>query len=79
MAQALENAGAVGVVGSLWSNGFGVNKIFAANTKKVPTIDIALEDYALLFRLTESGQAPKISVFAQSKELGVVPTFNTLA
>jgi len=79
LAQALENAGAVGVVGSLWSNGFGVNKIFAANTKKVPTIDIALEDYALLFRLTESGQAPKISVFAQSKELGVVPTFNTLA
>ena len=79
MAQALENAGAAGIVQSNWSNGFGVNKIFGANTKKVPTIDISLEDYGLLFRLTESGQKPRIAVRADSKERGVVPTFNTLA
>jgi carboxypeptidase Q len=79
LAEALENAGAAGIVGSLWSNGFGVNKIFAANTKKIPTIDIALEDYSLLYRLTESGKQPSISVFTQSKERGTVPTFNTLA
>jgi len=79
LAQALENAGAVGVVVSSWSNGFGVNKIFGANTKRVPTIDISLEDYGLLYRLTESGQKPKISVRADSKVLGVVPTFNTVA
>ncbi|MDB5208477.1 MAG: family metallo-hydrolase, partial [Flavisolibacter sp.] len=79
LAQALENAGAVGIVQSNWSNGFGVNKIFGANTKKVPTVDISLEDYGLLYRLTESGQKPKISVRADSKELGVVPTFNTVA
>jgi hypothetical protein len=76
---ALENAGAAGIVMSYWSNGFGVNKIFNAYTKKVPTIDLSLEDYGLLYRLTESGQAPKISVRADSKELGVVPTFNTIA
>lgn len=76
---ALEKAGAVGVVMSNWSRGFGVNKIFGANTKKVPTIDVAVEDYGLLYRLTESGNKPKISVRADSKENGVVPTYNTLA
>lgn len=79
LAQALEAAGAVGLVQSNWSNGFGVNKIFGANTKKVPTVDVSLEDYGLLYRLTESGQQPKISVRADSKERGTVPTFNTLA
>lgn len=79
LAQALENAGAAGIIQSQWSNGFGVNKIFGANTKKVPTIDISLEDYGLVYRLTESGQKPKLSVRADSKEKGVVPTFNTLA
>lgn len=76
---ALEKAGAVGVVMSNWSAGFGVNKIFGANTKKVPTIDLALEDYGLLYRLTESGQKPRIAVRADSKEKGVAPAFNTIA
>lgn len=79
LALALEKAGAAGVVASYWSNGFGVNKIFSANTTKVPTIDIALEDYGLLYRLTEAGQKPRISLRADSKELGMVPTFNTIA
>jgi len=76
---ALEKAGAVGVVMSNWSSGFGVNKIFSAYTKKIPTVDIALEDYGLLYRLVESGSKPRISVRADSKETGVVPTFNTIA
>ena len=76
---ALENAGAVGVVMSNWSNGFGVNKIFGAYTKKIPTVDLSIEDYGLLFRLAESGRKPRISVRADSKELGLVPTFNTIA
>lgn len=76
---ALENAGAAGIVTSNWSGGFGVNKIFAAYTKKVPTLDLALEDYGLLYRLAESGTKPKIRVTAESKELGTVPTFNTIA
>ena len=79
MARALENAGAAGIIQSNWSNGFGVNKIFGANTRKVPTIDISLEDYGLLFRLTESDQKPRISVRADSKERGIVPTYNTMA
>lgn len=79
LARALEDAGAVGLVQCNWSNGFGVNKIFGANTLKVPTVDISLEDYGLLYRLTESGKKPKINVRADSKELGIVPTFNTIA
>jgi hypothetical protein len=75
---ALENAGAVGVVINNWSNGFGVDKIFGAYTKKVPTIDIGLEDYGMLYRLTESGDKPKISVHCESKELGPMPTFNVV-
>lgn len=79
LALALEKAGAVGLIMSNWSRGFGVNKIFGANTKKIPTIDLSLEDYGLLHRLTEAGQQPKISVRADSRETGIVPTFNTIA
>ncbi len=76
---ALEKAGAAGIVMSYWSKGFGANKIFGAYTKKIPTVDISLEDYGLLYRLAESGNTPKISVRADAKEMGVVPTFNTIA
>jgi carboxypeptidase Q len=76
---ALEKAGAAGIVMCYWSRAFGANKIFGAKTKKIPTIDLMLEDYGLLYRLTESGKPTKISVQANSKETGVVPTFNTLA
>ncbi|MFT3822291.1 MAG: M20/M25/M40 family metallo-hydrolase [Chitinophagaceae bacterium] len=76
---ALEKAGAVGIVTNNWSRGFGVDKIFNAYTKKIPTVDIALEDYGLLYRLIESGDKPKISVQADSKEHGMVPVFNTIA
>ncbi|HEY0896729.1 MAG TPA: M28 family peptidase, partial [Sphingobacteriaceae bacterium] len=76
---ALEKAGAAGIVASNWSAGFGVNKIFSAYTKKIPTVDISLEDYGLLYRLSESGQKPQISVRADSKEHGMVPVFNTIA
>ncbi len=76
---ALEKAGALGIVGSNWSSGFGVNKIFNAYTQKIPTVDIALEDYGLLYRLVESGADPRISIQADSKETGLVPTFNTIA
>ncbi len=79
LARALENAGALGLIASNWSAGFGANKIFGASTLKVPTVDLSLEDYGLLYRLTETGAKPKIALRADSKELGVVPTFNTMA
>jgi carboxypeptidase Q len=75
----LERAGAAGIIGSNWSAGFGVNKIFSANTTKIPTVDIALEDYGLLYSLVEMGKGPKLSIQTDSKELGIMPTYNTIA
>lgn len=75
----LEKAGAAGIVSSYWSKGFGANKIFAARTKKIPTVDLQLEDYGMLYRLAEYGNKPKIKIVAESKDLGVAPTFNTIA
>jgi hypothetical protein len=76
---ALEKAGAVGIVASNWSRGFGVNKIFSARTKAIPTVDLELEDYSMLYRMVEYGDKPKIKIVAESKELGRVPNFNTIA
>lgn len=77
--QALEKAGAVGIISSYWSKGFGVSKIFSARTKKIPTVDLEMEDYSLVYRLTARGEKPQLKIVAQSKELGEVPTFNTIA
>ncbi|MBB6238001.1 hypothetical protein HDC90_002627 [Pedobacter sp. AK013] len=76
---AIENAGAVAVVINNWSQGFGVDKIFGANTKKIPTLDLSVEDYGLVYRLALNGDKPKLRIEADSKKLGVVPTFNTIA
>ena len=79
LAKALEKAGAAGIFSSYWSRAFGANKIFGAQVKNIPTIDLALEDYGMLWRMVESGQKPRVDVRADSKELGVVPTFNVFA
>jgi len=76
---ALENAGAVAVVINNWSQGFGVDKIFGANTTKVPTLDLSVEDYGLVYRLALNGDKPKLKIEADSKKSGAVPTFNTIA
>ncbi|MCX7546683.1 M20/M25/M40 family metallo-hydrolase [Xanthomarina sp. F1114] len=76
---ALEQAGAAGIISSYWSRGFGANKIFAARTKNIPTVDIELEDYTMLYRLVEYGSKPKVRIVAESKDLGVAPTYNTIA
>ncbi|WP_053978504.1 M20/M25/M40 family metallo-hydrolase [Mangrovimonas xylaniphaga] len=74
----LENAGAVGIISSYWSKGFGVNRIFGSKTKGIPTLDVELEDYTMLYRLAESGEKPEVRVVARSKDLGLVPAFNTI-
>jgi len=76
---ALENAGAVAVIINNWSQGFGVDKIFGANTTKVPTLDLSVEDYGLVYRLALNGNKPMLKIESESKKLGVVPTFNTIA
>lgn len=79
LGNALEEAGAVGLIASYWSRAFGSNKIFSSRVKNIPTIDIELEDYGMLYRLATYGNKPMIKVVAESIELGEVPTFNTIA
>jgi hypothetical protein len=75
----LEQAGAVGVLTSLWSQGWGVTKIFQARTTEVPTLDLSCEDYGLVFRLAERTQGPVLRLFADAELLGDVPVSNTIA
>src|SRR5690606_38894844 len=76
---ALENAGAAGIITLNWSRGFGANKVFTASTKKIPTVDLSLEDYGMVYRLAQHGSKPKLRIAAESTELGDVPAFNTIA
>ncbi len=76
--EALEKSGAAGIIICNWSRGFGANKIFGANTKKIPTLDLSLEDYGMVYRLAESGSKPKLNVKVDSKELPVAPAFNII-
>ena len=75
----LEETGAAGILQCYWSHEFGSNKIFGARTTTVPSLDLSLEDYGLLYRLAENGHKPRIRVETDSKDLGTVPTFNTIA
>ena len=74
----LENAGAVGVVSSMWSTGWGVYRVFGTTNEKAPVVALSLEDYNLLFRLVEYGDTPIIRVEVDAKFLGAAPAFNTI-
>lgn len=78
LATVLEQAGAVGVVSSLWSGGWGAFRVFGTTNEKVPVVALSLEDYNLLFRLVEYGDNPIIRVETDSKLTGISPTYNTI-
>lgn len=79
LANILEQAGAVGILTSRWSRGWGVNKIFGTKAERAPVVDLSVEDYGLLYRLIRNGGKPVVRVLAESKFLGETPTFNTIA
>jgi carboxypeptidase Q len=76
--QRLDEAGALGILQSYWSNDYGVNKVFSTNTTRIPTLDLSCEDYGLVFRLAQNGQGPVVRLTADSEFLGDVPVFNTI-
>ena len=82
MIKAIENAKPASFITSYWSEGFGTNIIFSPGafgiSQDTPTVDISMEDYGLLYRLAKSGKNPVVNVNVQSKELGKVPTYNSL-
>src|SRR5205085_8389719 len=63
----LDSAGVAGIVTSLWSNGWGVDKIFDAYATRVPTVDLMCEDYGLAYRLAQNDQHPKLRLYAESQ------------
>ncbi len=75
----LEDAGAVGIITSRWSEGWGVNKIFSAATEEAVSIDLSCEDYGLVSRLAKNEQSPRIRIHAETEELGTVPMYNVMA
>ena len=74
----LENAGAAGVITSLWSAGWGSYRVFDTRATKIPAVALSLEDYNLLFRLAQYGDDPELRIDAQSKSPGPGPTYNTV-
>lgn len=79
--QLLESAGAITIVGSSWSRGWGTNKMQSgARTTTIPQFDVSCEDYGLLARLAENNQHPSVRVFADMKTgAQEVPVYNTIA
>ncbi len=55
-----------------------MQKIFTAYTDRAPVLDIACEDYGLLYRLAENRQGPVVEVTVESQALGEVPVFNVI-
>lgn len=78
IAIAVGDAGAAGVIQSRWSNGWGVQKIFDAETARIPTIDLSCEDYGLVFRLAQREQGPVLRVHADAEFTEEVPVANTI-
>jgi len=76
----IEEAGAAAIVTSLWSNGWGVNKIFGANAERIPTVDLSCEDYGLVWRLASNNQGPRLRLSAEAQSSQQeVPMFNVIA
>lgn len=75
---ALEEAGAVAILESNWSNDLGVNKVFGTTTTRTPTLDLSCEDYGLVYRLAANNQGPVIRIIAESEDLGEVPMHNVI-
>ena len=73
------NAGVAGVVTSLWSGGWGVNKIFGSATDKVPSIDLSCEHYGMIWRLASNNQGPRMRLTADAQALPDQPMFNVVA
>jgi hypothetical protein len=74
----LEEAGAAGVITSLWSTGWGSYRVFDTRATKMPAVALSLEDYNLLFRLAEYGDNPEVCIEAVSKTFDPVPAYNTV-
>lgn len=79
VARRLQEAGAAAVVTSLWSGGWGVNKIFGSQTDRIPSVDLSCEDYGLVWRLARNNQGPRLRLSADAEARPDQPMFNVVA
>ena len=79
LARTLQSAGAAGLISSTWSNGWGVNKIFAARADRIPSVDLSCEDYGLVWRLASNRQGPRLRLLADAEARPDQPMFNVVA
>lgn len=75
----LEKGGVAGVITSRPKDGWGTIEIFETYNTKAPAIALSCEDYGLVYRLTENGQHPMITLNLDAELLGERPSFNTIA
>lgn len=76
----LDSAGVIGIGTLTWSGGWGVNKIFAAQATRAPTVDLSCEDYGLLHRMASKNQGPRVRLTAEAQSTPAeVPMFNVVA
>lgn len=70
---------AAAVITSFWSGGWGVDKVQDSDNARVPDVDVSCEDNALLARLAENRQSPRLRLDAQARFTGAQPAFNVIA
>jgi carboxypeptidase Q len=80
LARRLEAAGALGVLESSWTGGWGAHRVVhMSRTTQIPSIVLSCEDYGLVHRLTERNQGPRLRLAADGELLGDVPVANVIA
>jgi carboxypeptidase Q len=75
----LDRAGVAGLLTSRPKDAWGTREIFETYNTVSPTLSLSCEDYGLVFRLTERGDAPKVRMNLDAQLLGEQPVFNTIA
>ena len=74
----IEEAGALGIVTSLWPGSYGTTRVFNAYNRETPTFELGCEDYGLVYRLAANGQEPMLRLAAEAENRGEVPVANVI-
>ncbi len=76
---ALEEAGAVGILSMNWMGGWGTDRVFSGSTEEILSVQLALEDYTMVYRMAKNGLNPVLEIEAESENMGPQPALNTIA
>jgi hypothetical protein len=75
----MEKAGIAGMITSRAKDAWGTIEVFETYNTKAPAIGLSCEDYGLVYRLTESGAKPRITMNLDAQILPERPVYNTVA